>query len=59
MKFNLEEFFFDTPIYTRVDIEDIEDPQFMSLFRSYFDDVNIEGYNPILKVQSTSVVSGC
>lgn len=53
MEFNLETFFFDTPIYSSEDIADVDNnKEFRALF--YSSEVrDIEGYNPWRKVQST------
>lgn len=54
MAFNLETFFFDTPIYTKVKIDDseINAAEFYALFYSQYSR-SIEGYNPWRKVAST------
>lgn len=51
MEFELETFLFDTPIYSRVEIETKND-DFFALFYSH-KNPDIEGYNPWKKVQST------
>lgn len=56
MEFKLETFFFDTPIYTTINIETPTDNEFKSLFyTSYARD--IEGYNPWKKTHSTFEIS--
>ena len=57
MEFNLETFFFDTPIYTQVEIEDTSSTEFLSLFILYYPARDLEGYNPWKKVQSTFRIS--
>ena len=52
MSFSLEDFFFNTPIYTPV-IIDPTDNEFRSLYNSYYGGSQIEGYNPWRKIQST------
>lgn len=52
MKFNLETFFFDTPIYTHVDITDEDKSEFDALFFAA-NARDVEGYNPWQKTQST------
>ncbi|MDR1699103.1 MAG: hypothetical protein LBR75_04705 [Prevotellaceae bacterium] len=52
MEFNLDTFFFDTPIYTKVHITDVEQDEFNCLFYSTYNQ-DVEGYNPWQKVQST------
>lgn len=54
MAFNLEQFLFNTPIYTKVAIneQDLDSSDFDALFNTY-NDINIEGYNPMRKVDST------
>lgn len=58
MPFDLEKFFFDTPIYTKINVDedDIDKMPFKALFfvTSGF---NIEGYNPRRKVSSTFKIS--
>lgn len=52
MEFKLETFFFDTPIYTHVDITDNDENEFKALlYTPYARD--IEGYHPWKKTQST------
>jgi hypothetical protein len=52
----LEAFFFDTPIYTHVDITENDETEFKAiLFTTYSRDV--EGYNPWRKTQSTFTIS--
>src|ERR1022692_2524475 len=56
MEFTLEKFFFDTPIYSRVEIKDMDNKDFKALFNgTYLRD--FEGYNPWKKSQSTFFVS--
>jgi len=52
MIFNLETFFFDTPIYTREKIENTHQQEFNALFFSTSAQ-DIEGYNPWRKTHST------
>lgn len=52
MEFNLETFLFETPLYTNIIIENINDESFQNLFYDYFR-FDIEGYNSIKGVQST------
>lgn len=52
MSFKLEEFFFDTPIYTRTNISDTSSNDFQSLFFTH-GSISFEGYNPWRKTQST------
>lgn len=56
MAFNLETFFFDTPIYTREEIEDLSQDEFNALFYSKYAQ-DIEGYNPWRKTNSTFSIS--
>jgi hypothetical protein len=56
MKFNIEKFLFDTPIYTKVEIDELDysSDEFNALF--YSEDAAkrpIEGYSPWRKVDST------
>lgn len=57
MAFNLEKFFFDTSLYVKVCVDDNElnSFEFKALFFK-FSAINIEGYNPIRKVQSTFLI---
>ncbi|BDX38828.1 hypothetical protein CYCD_21830 [Tenuifilaceae bacterium CYCD] len=58
MKFNLEKFFFDTPIYSgeKIDTNDIDSKEFDALF--YLSEKrDIEGYNPWNKADSTFTIS--
>jgi hypothetical protein len=58
MTFNLEKFFFDTPIYTKIIIEEDASNQkeFYGLFY-YGYKSDIEGYNPWRKVASTFTIT--
>ena len=55
MEFKLETFFFDTPIYTNVEVKTNTD-EFKALFHLMYAR-DIEGYNPWRKVQSTFKIS--
>lgn len=56
MEFKLETFFFDTPIYTDVDITEEDESEFKALFfTGYAKD--IEGFNPWRKAQSTFTIT--
>jgi hypothetical protein len=56
MAFNLEKFFFDTPIYSheKIDSDDINSDEFDALF-SRIPVIDIEGYNPWNQVDTTFV----
>lgn len=56
MKFNLELFLFDTPIYTNVTIGDEDENEFKALFYNTYSK-DVEGYNPWRKAQSTFSLS--
>jgi hypothetical protein len=53
MDFTLEKFFFDIPIYTKIKIEEENDAEFNKLIWPQYKAVDVEGYNPWRKVQST------
>lgn len=57
MPFDLEKFFFDTPIYTRINLEDsdINKDEFSALFHTSSSSSfqHVEGYNPWRKAPST------
>lgn len=58
MAFSLEKFFFNTPIYfgVKLDEDDIKSSEFKALF-NYQESRNLEGYNPLKKVHSTFVLT--
>jgi hypothetical protein len=49
---NIEEFFFDLPIYTKVEINE-ENFEMFQYITSYINEIEFEGYNPWKKVEST------
>lgn len=53
MNFNLETFLFDTPLYTKVTIEDSDDAEFKALVTNQYARNDIDGYNPFSKAQTT------
>ena len=52
MKFTLESFLFDIPIYTKIEINESNNDEFDCLIY-YEDRRDVEGYNPWRKVQTT------
>jgi len=50
-KFTLEKFLFDIPIYTKIQIDESNLPDFRSLF--YYNIADVEGYNPYTKMSTT------
>lgn len=52
MSFNLESFFFDTPIYTKIEIKESDVDELDHIIYG-FDKHDVEGYNVWRKVQST------
>ena len=58
MPFDLEKFFFDTPIYTKINIDssEITGAEFYALFFHGFQK-DVEGYNPWRKVASTFTIT--
>lgn len=53
MNFNLETFLFDTPLYTKVVIEEPDVENFRTLVTRHDARKDIDGYNPISKTQTT------
>lgn len=53
MDFNLETFLFDTPLYTKVIIEESDVENFRTLVIRHDARKDIDGYNPISKTQTT------
>src|SRR6187401_18354 len=55
MEFKLDKFFFNTPLYEAVFIDDLEQEEFKALF--YSGETYFEGYNPWKKIESTFSIS--
>ncbi|TLF46907.1 short-chain dehydrogenase [Maribacter aurantiacus] len=56
MNFNLDNFLFNTPIYTKIKIEETDQNEFEKIVYSYRN-INVEGYNPWRKVETTFAIS--